>query len=160
MILEQLDRWEQYYLLQSIGRTVIDFPRRSKVIDRMYEKGLIAGAGVVYGHCVTFAKTDLGNNVLRDFVEPDGALSGEDRRLCKLMIRDELATLIKNGDGVMVDAIVVTYYAHRRTTGGYIVESDDYERRCSSINELLQEMDDISPLEDWERIDMYSQLSD
>ncbi len=74
MELEQLDRWEQHYLLQSIGRSVIDFPSRSKVVDRMYEKGLIAGVGIVYGHYVTFAKTDLGNKVLRDFVEPDNAV--------------------------------------------------------------------------------------
>jgi hypothetical protein len=68
--IDNLDRWERNYLVSSIGRTHICIPVKSKVADRLIEKGVIRSVGLVSGGYAEFEKTPLGNQMLKDFVDP------------------------------------------------------------------------------------------
>ena len=68
MVIDDLDRWEQRYLTSSIGRRTICLPKKSKVADRLIEKGIILGVGFVFGRYAEFHKTLLGERILAELL--------------------------------------------------------------------------------------------
>lgn len=66
---DELNRWERYYMENSIGRSTICFPCKSKVIDSMIHKGLIHGAGLKFGQYCEFRKLPLAKQLIWELIQ-------------------------------------------------------------------------------------------
>jgi hypothetical protein len=69
----KLDRWERYYLERAV-HGYVSIPKHSKIVNRMWEHGLLHGTGFVIGRNVEFNLSQLGLNERNKIYEAQRAL--------------------------------------------------------------------------------------